>query len=79
MDHVVFATKLCVEFIKMCLRDEHLGICACEIISRIARIVEVWRTHSARTNMVLAVLVTLTLSSSLAYIIKPQFWTELGV
>ena len=26
----------------MCLRNQHLGTCACEIISRIMRIVEVW-------------------------------------
>ena len=28
--------------LKMCLKVKHLGICACEIISRITHIVEVW-------------------------------------
>ena len=39
--NATFMTKVRAEMIKMCLRDQHSGTCACEIISRITRIVEV--------------------------------------
>ena len=37
----IFTTIVCTELLKMCLKAQDLGTCACEIISRIARIVEV--------------------------------------
>ena len=39
----IFTTIVRTELLKMCLKAQDLGTCACEIISRIARIVEVWR------------------------------------
>ena len=38
----IFTTIVRTELLKMCLKAQDLGTCACEIISRIARIVEVW-------------------------------------
>ena len=37
----IFTTIVRTELLKMCLKAQDLGTCACEIISRIARIVEV--------------------------------------
>ena len=37
----IFLPIIPAEMLEMCLRDQHLGICACEIISRITLIVEV--------------------------------------
>ena len=43
----IFTTIVRTELLKMCLKAQDLGTCACEIISRIARIVEVWSPHHA--------------------------------
>ena len=41
----IFTTIVRAELLEMCLRDQHLGTCACEIISRIARIVQLADTE----------------------------------